>query len=78
MAITNTLQSPPIWSAAYNPIIWMIESDKTTEYKFRYVFDVYVDNNPKVRFKVPPNPQGKGLIDVAALVAAAARAADDD
>ena len=70
MAITNTLQSPPIWSPAYNPIVWMIESDKTTEYKFRYVFDVYVDNNPKVRFKVPPNPNGKGLIDVSALVAA--------
>lgn len=70
MAIYNTLQSPPIWSPAYNPIIWMIESDKTTEYKFRYVFDVYVDSNPKVRFKVPPNPNGKGLIDVSALVAA--------
>ncbi len=70
MAITNTLQSPPIWSPAYNPIVWMIESDKTTEYKFRYVFDVYVDSNPKVRFKVPPNPEGKGLIDVSALVAA--------
>lgn len=70
MAITNTLQSPPIWSAAYNPIIWMIESDKTTEYKFRYVFDVYVYGKTKVRFKVPPNPEGKGLIDVNALVAA--------
>lgn len=70
MAITNTLQSPPIWSPAYNPIVWMIESDKTTEFKFRYVFDVYVDSNPKVRFKVPPNPEGKGLIDVSALVAA--------
>ena len=70
MAITNTLQSPPLWSAAYNPIVWMVESDQTTQYKFRYVFDVYIDNNPKVRFKVPPNPEGKGLIDVAALVAA--------
>jgi hypothetical protein len=48
----------------------MIESDKTTESKFRYVFDVYVDNNAPVRFKTPPNPNGKGLIDVNALVAA--------
>ena len=70
MAITNTLQSPPLWSAAFNPIIWMIESDQTTQYKFRYVFDVYVENKPKVRFKTPPNPKGKGLIDVNALVAA--------
>jgi len=70
MAITNTLQSPPLWSAAFNPIIWMVESDQTTQYKFRYVFDVYVNNKPKVRFKTPPNPEGKGLIDVNALVAA--------
>ena len=70
MAIYNTLQSPPIWSAAFNPIIWMIESDQTTQFKFRYVFDVYIENNPKVRFKTPPNPEGKGIIDVNALVAA--------
>ena len=70
MAIINTLQSPPLWSAAFNPIIWMIESDETTQYKFRYVFDVYINNNPKVRFKTPPNPEGKGLIDVNTLVGA--------
>lgn len=68
MAIVNTLQSPPIWSAAYNPIVWMVESDKTTQYKFRYVFDVYVGSNAPLRFKTPPNPEGKGLIDVSALV----------
>ena len=67
MAITQTLQSPPIWSAAYNPIVWMVESDKTTQYKFRFVFDVYVGSNAPLRFKTPPNPQGKGLIDVSAL-----------
>ena len=67
MAITQTLQSPPIWSAAYNPIVWMVESDKTTEYKFRYVFDVYVGTNAPLRFKTPPNPKGKGLIDVSPL-----------
>ena len=45
----------------------MVESDKTTEYKFRYVFDVYVGSNAPLRFKTPPNPEGKGLIDVSPL-----------
>jgi len=70
MAITNTLQSPPLWSAAYNPIVWMVESDQTTQFKFRYVFDVYVGDSLPIRFKTPPNPFGKGLIDVSALVQA--------
>ena len=71
MAIYNTLQSPPIWSPAYNPIVWMIESDQTTQFKFRYVFDVYLYGaTGAIRFKTPPNPQGKGLIDVSALAAA--------
>ena len=67
MAITQTLQSPPIWSPAYNPIIWMVESDQSTQFKFRYVFDVYVGTNAPLRFKTPPNPAGKGLIDVSPL-----------
>ena len=71
MSITNTLQSPPIWSPAYNPIVWMIESDQTTQFKFRYVFDVYIYGaTGAIRFKTPPNPKGKGLIDVSALAAA--------
>jgi len=71
MSIIQTLQSPPIWSPAYNPIIWMLESDQTTQYKFRYVFDVYLGTNPvPIRYKVPPNPEGKGLIDVSSLTQA--------
>jgi hypothetical protein len=46
----------------------MVESDKTTQYKFRYVFDVYIYGKDKIRFKTPPNPEGKGLIDVSTLV----------
>ena len=71
MSIIQTLQSPPIWSAAYNPIVWMLESDQTTQFKFRYVFDVYLGTNPvPIRYKVPPNPEGKGLIDVSSLTQA--------
>ena len=69
MSIVATIQSPPIWSPAYNPIVWMVDSDQTTQYKFRYVFDVYVYGaSTYTRFKTPPNPEGKGLIDVSPLV----------
>lgn len=69
MSIVSTIQSPPIWSPAYNPIVWMVNSDQTTQFKFRYVFDVYIFGIASfVRFKVPPNPEGIGLIDVSTLV----------
>jgi hypothetical protein len=70
MSIVNVLKNPPIWSPAYNPIIWMVDSDQTTQFKFRYVFDVYIyEQASYIRFKVPPNPKGAGLIDVSTLVA---------
>lgn len=68
MSIVSTLKSPPLWSPAYNPIIWEVQSDQTTQFKFRYVFDVYVNDNTYLRYKVPANPAGAGLIDVSSLV----------
>ena len=69
MSIITTLKNPPIWSPAYNPIIWMVDSDQTTQFKFRYVFDVYIHGQDEIRFKVPPNPNGVGIIDVSTLAA---------
>ena len=68
MSIVSTLKSPPLWSPAYNPIIWEVQSDQTTQFKFRYVFDVYINDNAFLRYKVPANPAGAGLIDVSSLV----------
>ena len=63
--ITQTLQSPPIYSSTYNPIVWMIESNQTQNYNFKFVFDVYVGGaTGPIRFKTPANPAGRGLIDV--------------
>lgn len=65
----TTLQSPPIFSSAFNPIVWMVESPGSTLYSnYKYVFDVYIDDRPPLRFKTPPNPAGKGLIDVGPIV----------
>ena len=68
MSIVSTLKSPPIWSPAYNPIIWEVLSDQTTQFKFRYVFDVYINDDAFLRYKIPANPAGAGLIDVSSLV----------
>lgn len=69
MSIIETLKNPPIFSPAYNPIIWMVDSSETTQFKFRYVFDVYIQGQEEIRFKVPPNPKGVGIIDVSTLAA---------
>jgi len=67
--ITQTLQSPPVYSSAYNPIIWMVASDETQNYNFKYIFDVYIGGaTGAIRFKTPANPAGRGLIDVSALI----------
>lgn len=67
--ITQTLQSPPVYSSAYNPIIWMVASDATQNYNFKYIFDVYIGGaTGAIRFKTPANPAGRGLIDVSSLI----------
>jgi hypothetical protein len=67
--ITQTLQSPPIFSSAFNPIVWMVASDAVNNYNFKYVFDVYISGTAlPLRFKTPPNPRGAGLIDVQSIV----------
>ena len=69
MSITQTLQSPPVYSSAYNPIIWMVASDETQNYNFKYVFDVFIGGaTGAIRFKTPANPAGRGIIDVSALI----------
>lgn len=66
--ITQTLQSPPVFSSAYNPILWMVESNATYYPNFKYIFDVYIGGaTGPLRFKTPANPAGRGLIDVSAL-----------
>ena len=67
MSLT-TITSPPLWSPAYNPILWEVRSDQTNQFKFKYVFDVYIGGaTGALRYKVPPNPKGVGIINVQSL-----------
>lgn len=68
MSITQVLTSPPIWSPSYNPILWEVRSDQVGQFKFKYVFDVYIGGaTGALRYKVPPNPEGVGIINVQSL-----------
>ena len=42
--ITAVNFRPKFYSPGYNPIIWSVTSDKTTEIDFNYVFDLYIDS----------------------------------
>lgn len=69
--ITSVNYRPKYYSPGYNPIIWSVTSDQwdvTTNYDFKYVFDVYVDGAFINRFKQRPNPSGVGMIDVCTMM----------
>lgn len=71
--ITTTNFRPHRWSQAYNPIVWSVTSNESTQVDFNYIFDIYI-NEPTnsttytYRSKQRPNPSGAGMIDVSSLV----------
>jgi hypothetical protein len=65
--ITSVNYAPSYLQGVYNPIIWSVTSNQTTQLNFSYVFDVYINNTLKVRLKVKPNPSGVGMIDVSQI-----------
>ena len=66
--ITAVNFRPKFYSPGYNPIIWSVTSDKTTEIDFSYVFDLYIDSVYINRFIQRPNPSGVGMIDISSMV----------
>lgn len=68
MAITS-VEYAPLWlCTGYNPIVWSVLSDKTSEVDFFYIFDVYINGVNEVRIKQRPNPGLYGMIDVSSIV----------
>lgn len=64
MAITSTIYRPYKWSPVYNDIIFQVQSDKTNQYDFKYVFDVITETGNIARYESRPLPDGTGLINV--------------
>ena len=69
MAIGSVFRNPekaqPVYS---NGLFYAATSNKTSEYKFRYVWDVYVNGVKVYRGKTTPNPNGIGVFDVSNIV----------
>ena len=70
MAISGISFRPHVWNQAYNPIMWSISSNQTTQPNFKYVFDLYVNgaSTYTYRLKQNPNPGGYGMIDVSSFM----------
>ena len=64
MGITSTIYRPYKWSPVYNDVIFQVQSDRTGQYDFKYVFDVIVDGANVARYESRPLPDGTGLINV--------------
>jgi len=64
MAITSVTNVPENYRSVYNPIEYVAESDKTTEDRFKYLFDVYDGATQIARLKVPASPDVYGRCDV--------------
>ena len=69
MAIGSIFKYPTFAQPVYtNGLFYACTSTKTSEYKFRYVWDVYVNGVKIYRGKTSPNPNGIGVFDVSNIV----------
>jgi hypothetical protein len=55
MAI-SILTTPPLIAPVYNPIYIQVESDKTAQEAFNFIFDLYINGNFIVRDRLLPRP----------------------
>lgn len=70
MAISSVPYKPHLWSQAYNPIMWTVQSNQVTQPNFKFVFDLYVNGAAtyNYRLKQNPNPSSYGMIDVSSFM----------
>lgn len=67
MAVT-ILDTPEIYSPAYNDIVFVVTSDKKTQANFRYIADVYIGTD-MIRLPLLPHPTyGSGAFNVGRIV----------
>jgi len=64
MAITIIREPDDFQPSHSDGLYFVVESDKTTELKYRYVYYLYVNDTKVFEGKSTPNPEGKGIFDV--------------
>jgi len=64
MAITGTGTPPQQYRTVYNPIEYVITSDKTAQTRFKYVIEVYDGATLLGTLRVPADPNNYGRCDI--------------
>jgi len=65
----NILHQPPSFQPVLtNGLFYTVSADTTDRYKFRYTYDVYVENNLIFQGKSTPNPYDLGVIDISRIL----------
>ena len=72
MAISIETAPAYTFMTAFNPIVWVVDSDNKAEDNFKYVYDLYLEGNvsatPDLRIKASQRPDGYGRIDLSRII----------
>jgi len=64
----SSITYPGRYSYAYGNIVYQVTSTAMSQYKFRFVFDVYMNSERIARLKVTPQNEDWGQIDIARVI----------
>jgi len=64
----NILHTPPKFTPVFTDGLFYTISADTSYFKFRYTYDVLVNNTVRFSAKATPNPNGLGVIDVSNIL----------
>ena len=68
MSVVITKNPAPFQPCKSDDLYFVVSADTTTQPKFRYVFNVYVEGYLVFQGKATPNPYGLGIIDVSRIL----------
>lgn len=68
MAITIERQPEQLQPSMTDGLFYTLSSTKTGQFKYRYIFEVYVNNTKVFTGKSTPNPEGLGVIDITDII----------
>jgi hypothetical protein len=60
--------TPPEFTPVYTDGLFFTVSADTNHFKFRYVYNIYIDGVLQFEGKATPNPFGLGIIDVSRIL----------
>ena len=65
----SIIKTPPHFQPVYSDgLFFTVSADTTNTYKFRYVYDVYVNGELVFQGKSTPNPYDLGVVDISRIV----------